>query len=123
MSLQLKKFYKPELRLMIGSKEFNENTSGIVQFYCYDITGVLAIPDFVYYLTYCNTNEMVVNGPSLLDPAPSASTISITISGSDTEIIDDTNVLETRSLVVSAGFGDHQVVETFEFNVRNVEVM
>lgn len=124
MGLKLKKFSKGELRYMIGSKEFNENTSGYVQFYCYNISEVLAVPTFVSYLTFCNTNEMVVNGPMLLDPAPSSSTITINISGSDTEIIDDNNVIESRTLVVSAGFEDgFQVVETFDFNVRNIEVM
>jgi hypothetical protein len=109
---------------MIGSKEFNEHSTGMVEFYCYNVAGVLAVPTFVSYLTYCDTNEMIVNGPSLLDPAPSSSTITIDISGSDTEIIDDNNVLETRTLVISAGFDDnYQVVEIFRFNVRNIEVM
>ena len=67
---------------------------------------------------------MILNGPLLLDPAPSSSTITINLSASDTEIIDDDNLLETRTLVVSAGFDDnYQIVETFEFNVRNIEVM
>jgi hypothetical protein len=124
MSIKLKIFRKPELRLMIGSKEFNEHSTGIVEFYCYNIEGVLAVPTYVSYLTYCETNEMIINGPSLLDQAPSSSTITIDISGSDTEIIDDGNVIETRTLVVSAGFDDnYQAVETFRFNVRNIEVM
>jgi hypothetical protein len=124
MRLKLKKYAKAELRLMIGSKEFNEHTSGYLQFYCYNTEGVLEVPTFVSYLTYCDTNEMIVNGPILLDPSPSSSTITIQISSSDTEIIDDANVIESKTLVVSAGFDDNnQIVETFSFNVRNIEVM
>jgi hypothetical protein len=96
----------------------NEQSTAYLSVSFYDKSGVLAIPTSASYRIDCITNGVEVKDDTALTPG---TTIEITLSSYDNEIIDGDNATEKRRVTVSAVYGDGDECHNhYDYLVKNL---
>jgi len=97
----------------------NEASTAYLTVSFYDKDGELADPSSISYRIDCLTNGQEVKDDTAVVPA--AATVEITISSTDTAIINAANEVEEKEVsIIGSGGGIVQVQEKCQFTVRNL---
>ena len=97
----------------------NERSSAIVTLTFKDEDGVNAIPSSgAYRLTDLRSNTMIRNWTNLV--APLAAIMEVTLTPTDTRIVDSTNDYEERLITVQWKYGTKYGTDDYTIRIRNL---
>jgi len=101
--------------------EVNERSAARLTVDFYDFDNALSAPTSITYAVYVEGTEFELRADTAVSPA---SSVTIVLDSTDTQIVDDSKGRETHCVLIKATYsaGD-EVNATFSFDVVNLKVL
>jgi hypothetical protein len=103
----------------MGLEIVNEGTTAYLTVEFTDKNGAAAAPSSISYRIDCETNDEQVRDDTPVTPGTS---VEITLTSGDNEIIDGSHSLEKRVVTITAIYGeDDEVSDEYKYQVKNLK--